>query len=361
MRHHVIRHKLSEYIDGSVTAEEKADIEKHLQTCIVCRDALRELKKTVEYIKTVEEVEPPTWMTQKTMAKVRAKVEQKQGFFHRLFLPLHVKLPIQAVAALFLAIAAFYVYRNIQPTAKFEEIPTEQFSPEKKAAVPAPKSLEPSASTNAKGELSKAKDSSLRSKQVPQTPEYRALDMRQEYGSPPSPVLEGKAAAPAPVPAKPAEQLAQAKKEAALDKRVAVPQAAAPVMIQKQAEPAAGASQQAESKHGSVAPEQETKGQFDRIEEHSTFEKVIIDRHPNGKPKLIVSYRIINSHKVQIAEERFNKDGERHGIQKEYYDSGQVKTEAQYGYGKLDWYVEFYPDGVKRIGKSNHDWFWLKN
>ncbi len=361
MKHHVIRHKLSEYIDGSVTAEEKAEIEEHLKRCTVCSDALRELKKTVEHIKALEEVEPPTWMMQKTMAKVRAGAEQKHGFFDRLFLPLHVKLPIQAVAALFLAIAAFYIYQNVQPTAKFEEIPTRQFSVQKKAVVPAPKSLEMSPANSAKGEISKEKDSSLRTKQVPQTPEYRALDMRQEYESPPAPVLEGKAAAPAQAPAKLTEQPEPARESKLLERRTAAPQTPAPAMMQAQAESGAGASQQAGSKHESVAPEQETKGLLDRIEERSNFEKVIIDRHPNGKPKLIVNYKIINSHKVQIAEERFNKDGERHGIQKEYYDSGQVKTEAQYGYGKLDWYIEFNPDGVKRIGKSNYDWFWLKH
>ena len=361
MRHKAIRHRLSEYIDGSVTAEEKAEIEEHLKTCTVCSDALRELKKTVEHIKTIEEVEPPAWMAQKTMARVRTEAEQKQGLFRRLYLPLHVKLPIQAVAVLFLAIAAFYIYRNVQPTARFEEMPTQQFSPEEKAAVPAPRSLEPSPAANAKGEPSKAKDSSLRTKQVPQTPEYRALDMRQEYESPPAPALEGKAAARAQAPKELAGQPAPAGESKLLERRAAAPQTPAPAMMQEQVESAAGTSQQEESKHESVAPGQDKKGLLDRREDRGTIEKVIIDRHPNGRPKLIVSYKIINSHKVQIAEERFDKDGERHGIQKEYYASGQVKTEAQYGYGKLDWYIEYYPDGVKRIGKSNYDWFWLKN
>ncbi|HTP05994.1 MAG TPA: DUF2275 domain-containing protein [Nitrospirota bacterium] len=361
MKHHIIRHKLSEYIDESVPAEEKAEIEEHLKTCTVCSDALRELKKTVEHIKALEEVEPPAWMMQKTMAKVRAEAEQKHGFLDRLFLPFHVKLPIQAVAALFLAVAAFYIYRNVQTTAKFEEIPTQQFSPENKAAVHAPKGLEPSSVTNAKEELSKAKDSSLRTKPVPQTPQYRALDMKQEYESPPSPVLEGKSSAPAQAPAKLTEQSAPARESKPVKRRAAAPQTPTPGMMQEQSNSAAGASQQAASKHESIVPERETKGLLDRIEERNNFEKIIIDRHPNGKPKLVVSYKLINSHKVQIAEERFNKEGERHGIQKEYYDSGQVKTEAQYGNGKLDWYIEFYPDGVKRIGKSDYDWFWLKN
>jgi len=361
MEHHAIRHKLSEYIDGSVTAEEKAEIEQHLKTCPICSDSLRELEKTVEHIRTIEEVEPPAWLIRKTMAKVRSEAEQKQGFFHRLFFPLHIKLPLQAVAILFLSITAFYVYRNIQPTAKFEETATEQFSTEKKTVLPAPKSLEPPHAANTKSGLSQEQDSSHRSQQLPQTPEYKALDMRQEYESPPPPVLKGKAAATGQSPAKPAGQPAEAEKEAALNRSAAAPQTAAPSMTQSQAEPNAGVSHQAELKHESVPPEWNAKGLPHRIEERGNFEKVVIDKHPNGKPKLIVSYKIINSRKIQIAEERFNENGERHGIQKEYYDSGQVKTEAQYRNGKLDWYREFHPDGVKITGKSHYDWFWLKN
>ncbi len=115
MDHNDIRHKLSEYLDGSVTAEEKSSIEEHLKTCSACSDALHELQKTVEHIKSVEEVEPPAWMTQKIMANVRAAEEERKGLFRRLFHPLSVKLPIQAVAVLFLAVTAFYIYQNMSP------------------------------------------------------------------------------------------------------------------------------------------------------------------------------------------------------------------------------------------------------
>ena len=346
MEHSTIRHKLSEYIDGSVSAEEKREVEEHLKGCTACSDALRELKKTVEHIKTVEEVEPPAWMTQKIMAKVSAKARQKRDLIHLLFMPLHVKLPIQAVALLFLAVIAFSVYRNVQPTAKFETMPQGQFSTEKKA-VPAVRSPEQTPAVTAKGELGKEKASSPRSEQVPQTPGYKALDMRQEYESLPAPV---------PAPAKPAGQPGQSRSVSTLEKDAAAPQTASPAMIRKQAETAAGSSEHAESKHEPVAP-----GLQDRTEERSNVLQVIIDRHPTGNPKLIVSYKIINSNKIRIAEERFNKDGERHGIQKEYYESGRVKTKAQYSHGRLDWFVEFHPDGVKKTGKSNYDWFWLKN
>ncbi len=51
VKHNDIRHKLSEYIDGSASDTEKAEIEKHVRDCPACSDALRELRKTVEHIK----------------------------------------------------------------------------------------------------------------------------------------------------------------------------------------------------------------------------------------------------------------------------------------------------------------------
>jgi hypothetical protein len=217
MEHHIVRHKLSEYIDGSVTAEEEAEMEEHLKTCTVCSDALRELKKTVEHIKTVKEVEPPAWMTQKTMAKVRADAEKKKkGMFQRLFFPLQVKLPIQAVAVLFLAVTVFYIYRNIQPAPNLSEAPIQEFTAEKEAPP----------SVIAKDKLGKADDSSLRPKKVPQSPEHKTLDMKLEYEKPAPPVPQERAAAPAPAPAKPTEQPMTENRAEPLEKDVVAPEAA---------------------------------------------------------------------------------------------------------------------------------------
>ncbi len=58
MGHNEIRHRLSEYIDGSVTVEEKAEIDAHLQTCSVCNDAFLELQKTIVHMQTIEDMEP---------------------------------------------------------------------------------------------------------------------------------------------------------------------------------------------------------------------------------------------------------------------------------------------------------------
>ena len=194
MEHNDIRDKLSEYIDGSMTGREKAAIEEHLKTCKTCNDVYRELSKTIEHIKTIEDVEPPAWMTKKIMANVRSSGKEKKSFFYRLFYPLAIKVPVQAVAVIFLAISAYYIYRSIQPVSVPREGPIQEF---------AAKEESPSAGTP-KDKLAKTDESSPSSKKIPQAPEYKALDMKQEYEKP----------AP-PVPARPTEQSAVTAQESA--------------------------------------------------------------------------------------------------------------------------------------------------
>ncbi len=146
MKHDDIRDMLSGYIDGEVTAAEKAEIEEHLRTCAECSEALVELRKTIQLVKNTEETDPPAWMTQKIVAKVRAETLAKKG-----------------------------------------------------------------------GEHEKAHGSAPRSKEVLQTPGYKALDMKQEYEKPSPPAPSGQA--PAPAEQRPTEQRTAAPAE----KREATP------------------------------------------------------------------------------------------------------------------------------------------
>jgi len=345
MEHDDIRHKLSEYIDGSVTGEERAAIESHLKTCLQCSGALEELRKTIEHIRTVEEIDPPAWMTQKIMAKVRAEAEGNKNFFRKFFYPLTVKLPIQAIAVLFVAVTGFYIYQAIQPAPRLSESPTHDFAARNEA----------SPTGTVQDKLAKTDGPAVRSKQIPQTPEYKSLDMKLEYEKPSPPVPNGKTAVPAAAAAKPAKQPMLAKQEAASGKVAVAPQAGAPAMMKEQNDVANEGGERTASKRKSTATAEGTA-----TTPANKFEQVVQERHPGGKAHLVVTFELFGSDRVKRAEERFNSSGERHGLQREYYESGRVKTEARYGHGKLEWYSEFQPDGVKKIGKTDFDWIWLK-
>jgi hypothetical protein len=117
--------QLSAYLDGIMTAEEKRLIEEHLSMCEHCSLALSELKKTQETLRNLEEVEPPPWFTQKIMSRVRKEAEPKKGLLQRLFFPLHIKIPVEALATCLIVILAVFVYRNTEPEIKAIHKPQE--------------------------------------------------------------------------------------------------------------------------------------------------------------------------------------------------------------------------------------------
>jgi hypothetical protein len=172
---------LSEYLDNAVSGRERSEIEEHLKACPACSAALAELRKTLEHVKALEEVEPPAWMTQKIMAEIRSAAKEQKNIFQRLF-PLRIRLPLQATAVLFLAVTAFTLYRAIQPIQDQASAPISEFSKKQEALET------PAAET----ETSLRRDAVRPSKKPAQAPEYKALDMKlaQEKPAPPVPMDE---------------------------------------------------------------------------------------------------------------------------------------------------------------------------
>jgi hypothetical protein len=119
-----IERKLSAYLEGIVSSEEKKQIENHLSSCQMCRRAIEELKRTVELVKGLEQVESPPWFTQKIMSRVRAEQESKKNILQRLFYPLHIKVPLEAFATVLIAVAAVYLFRANEPEMKRIHVPT---------------------------------------------------------------------------------------------------------------------------------------------------------------------------------------------------------------------------------------------
>ena len=74
-----VQEKLSAYVEGIISHDEKMLIDEHLTLCQKCCESLADLKKTVEYINNLEDIEPPAWLTQKIMARVRSEAKPKEG------------------------------------------------------------------------------------------------------------------------------------------------------------------------------------------------------------------------------------------------------------------------------------------
>lgn len=113
-------------LEGVLSPDEERLANEHLAMCQHCGAALEDLKKAANLVQGLEEVEPPPWFTQKVMSRIREEAEQKKsGIFGRLFYPLHVKVPIQALASLLIVVLALYVYRSVEPETEVVQPPSE--------------------------------------------------------------------------------------------------------------------------------------------------------------------------------------------------------------------------------------------
>ena len=115
---HDVEKLLPAYLEGLLSGEEEDGIVKHVASCPRCSRSLSDLKRAEQLVRGLEEMEPPPFFEQKIMSRVREEASRKQGILHRLFFPLRIKLPIQALATIFLAVLAFHIYQAGDPEMK---------------------------------------------------------------------------------------------------------------------------------------------------------------------------------------------------------------------------------------------------
>jgi len=180
-------------IDGSLAEGEKERVEAHLQSCGDCRRALAELKASDAQLKALGEVEPPPWLKARVMARVREEPQERESAFRRLFFPLHIKVPIQALATVLIAVAAWNVYRT-------GESDFRQAAPPPAAVQEAPKAeaphAPPPAAEAAKGESIPA----IREKKAFAPPPAVMEDRGGPRAEPPRATVKADAAGPAETP-----------------------------------------------------------------------------------------------------------------------------------------------------------------
>ncbi len=116
--HEDIRKLLSAYCSRDLDPAGTARVEQHLETCAACRSELADLKTALQLIRTSPEVEPPPWLTARVMARVKEQQARKQSWLQRLFFPLHIKLPLEAMALLLVCVTGYYVSRSVQTELK---------------------------------------------------------------------------------------------------------------------------------------------------------------------------------------------------------------------------------------------------
>jgi hypothetical protein len=100
-----------------LSAEEERLVAEHLAACPSCRDLLSELTRSASLARGLKDVEPPAWLKARIMEQViaEARTGQRQSLLRKLFLPLSIKIPLEALATVVVAAFAFYLYHATAP------------------------------------------------------------------------------------------------------------------------------------------------------------------------------------------------------------------------------------------------------
>ena len=112
--HDDIRRLLSAYCSGDLDPSLAARVELHLASCAACRADLAELTTTLRLIRSTPEVEPPPWLTARVMARLKSQQAEKRSWLQRIFYPLHIKLPMEAMALLMVCVTGWYISRSVE-------------------------------------------------------------------------------------------------------------------------------------------------------------------------------------------------------------------------------------------------------
>jgi len=103
--------QLSEYLESSLDALRIKSIETHLLSCPVCRAEADGLADCIQEIARLPIVDPPMGFAQRVMAHARA-IEVKSSPWQRIFAPIRFAVPMQASAAVLIAVFAVLLYQN---------------------------------------------------------------------------------------------------------------------------------------------------------------------------------------------------------------------------------------------------------
>jgi hypothetical protein len=116
-----VKELLSEYIDGSLDTQVDAEVKDHVAICNGCREELASLSAMVEELGSFEPVKAPADF----LEQIHERMEPRLSFsriIKKLFVPFHIKIPLELAAAATMAILVFAVF-NIQQTEKIAQIP----------------------------------------------------------------------------------------------------------------------------------------------------------------------------------------------------------------------------------------------
>jgi hypothetical protein len=136
---HEVRGELSALLDDALPVAERRALEAHLAACADCRRELDQLRATVAHLSRLPAARAPAGFVDRVMAEAY-RPSWPRRLLDALFVPLRVKLPIEAAAVLLVGVSALYVYQRTPEVQQLARQEAPQSSRAPAVAPPAPSS-----------------------------------------------------------------------------------------------------------------------------------------------------------------------------------------------------------------------------
>lgn len=116
------REAFSDLYDATLSGAPLASLTRHLEDCPACRAEWTAFQRAVEAVARLGSAEPSPGFSARVRQRVEAPSEWRR-LVEWLFLPLHVKVPIQALALLLVAFAGLLIYQQSPEVRRQAEVP----------------------------------------------------------------------------------------------------------------------------------------------------------------------------------------------------------------------------------------------
>jgi hypothetical protein len=136
---HDARDRLSARLDDALDAAERHTLDAHLAGCADCRRELEQLRATTALLGRLPSVRAPAGFVDRVMAEAY-RPPWPRRLLDALFVPLRVKLPLEAAAVLLVGVSALYVHQRTPEVRELARQEAPAPSPVPPAVPPAPSS-----------------------------------------------------------------------------------------------------------------------------------------------------------------------------------------------------------------------------
>jgi hypothetical protein len=113
---------LSEYVDGTLDVQTRKAVEKHIAVCENCKQELASLRAVVEELGALEPVKPPEDFLEKIHEHMTPHSALNK-IFRKLFVPFHIKIPLELAAAATVTFLVVLVLNIQQPEIQMMKMP----------------------------------------------------------------------------------------------------------------------------------------------------------------------------------------------------------------------------------------------